>query len=291
MGNHNIGHDALKILLDQQVEVLAVFAHPDTDDYKENWYRSVKGLALARGLPVYQPKTLKEEGIISLVKDLQPDLLLSVSFRRIIPPEILSLPSVGAINLHGSLLPAYRGRFCAVWAIVNDERISGMTLHWMDEGIDTGDIIAQVPVEIRDDDTGYSLYMRSCAAGLKLLRDTLPILTNGAIPRKPQPYFGKYYSAMSDSDRLIDWNKSTRSIYNLIRACHFPPYPSAYTLRQGSRVNVHRASIVDMKPQAPPGTVQAFERDCPIVATRDGALLLNESELHAPDVVIGELLG
>ena len=291
MGNHNIGHDALRILLDSKVEVVAVFAHPDTTDPRHTWYRSVKQLALGKGVPVYQPKTLKDDEVVSLVQDLAPDLLLSVSYGKIIPSEILDIPSIGAVNLHGSLLPEYRGRFCPIWAIVNDEQVTGMTLHFMDSGIDTGDIITQTAIDIRDVDTGYSLYMRLCAAGLKLLQDTLPMLLHGQVPCHPQPYVGRYYPAMSDSDRLIRWDEPTRAVYNLIRACFFPPYPSSYTFRRGSKVNVLRARPVDVRTKARPGTIVAIQDAYPIVRTGDGAIMLEESELFAPDVVRREQLG
>jgi methionyl-tRNA formyltransferase len=291
MGNHNIGHDALRELLDCKAEVAAVFAHPDTNDPRHTWYRSVKQLAIEREVPVYQPQTLKDDKVTSIVRDLAPDLLLSVSYGRIIPPEILDISSIGAVNLHGSLLPDYRGRFCPIWAIVNDEQVTGMTLHFIDEGIDTGDIIAQAAIGIQDVDTGYSLYMRLCAAGLKLLSDTLPVLLQGSMPRKPQPHIGSYYSAMTESDRRICWNKPTRSIYNLIRACFFPPYPSSYTFRRGAKVNILRATAVDVGSKASPGTIVATEDGCPIVRTGDGAISLDEGELFAPDAVVGEQLG
>lgn len=291
MGNHNIGHDALKMLLARGVRVVAVFAHPEPRTPEETWYRSVKQLAEANKLPVYQPDNLKASRVTTAVKALAPDLILSVWYGKILSRELLSLPRLGAVNLHGSLLPTYRGRFSPIWAVANGERVTGATLHFIDAGIDTGDIIAQMPLAIRESDTGYTLYMRVCATGLHMLEESLPLLLDGPIPRRPQPRMGTYYSAMSDQDRCIRWEKSSSKVSSLVKACFFPPYPSSYTFHRGEKGRVLRVRILEEAPVGRPGEIVALIDDRPVVCTGDGAVLLEESELFAPHVTVGETLG
>jgi methionyl-tRNA formyltransferase len=289
LGNHNVGHDALRLLIDAGVNLVGVLAHPDSIDSRDLWYRSAKTLATRAGIPTYQPKTLKDEGALRLVRQLAPDLLLSISYGKIIPRAILDVPRFGAVNLHGSLLPEYRGRFCPVWAVMNGERQTGVTLHRIEEGIDTGDIIAQDAFPIADTDTGYSVYMRMCAYGLDLLRRTLPILLSGFYPRRPQAYVGSYYSSLSDEDRCVHWDRPTQTILNQIRACYFPPYPCSHTYYQGERYPIWRAVSNDAVGNGQPGSVIGFDRaDRPLVATADGVVILLETELVRPYLSIGQ---
>ena len=291
VGNHNIGHDALRILIEAGVNVIGVFAHPDSTDPHDQWYRSVKTLGTRAGIPIWQPKTLKADDTIQTVKALAPDLLLSVSYGKILPRPILETPRYGSVNLHGALLPDYRGRFCPIWAVMNGERRSGASLHMMEEGIDTGDIIDQAAFEITDSDTGYSVYMRMCAHALDLLRRNLPALLAGDFARRPQPYVGSYFSSLTDDDRCVRWDRPGRTLLNQIRACYFPPYPCSHTYWQGDRYPVWRAALADVHGTHRPGTVVGFDdADRPTVAVADGAITLLETELVRPYLGVGSVL-
>ncbi len=291
MGHRNVGRDVLEFLLsDDRAVVAAVLTHSEPPDCGHLAHPSLQDLASAAGVPVYQPTSLKDDRFVNQMDRLAPDLIICANYGLIAPPRMLSLPRQGAINLHGALLPEYRGRFGPIWALVNGEEVTGATLHFMAPEVDAGDIIARIEIPLRKADTGYSLYTRVSAAGVRLFKETWPFIAAGSAPRRPQPRLGPYFSAMTDAQRRIDWTQRAAQIDRLIRACFFPPYPSAHTAFKGKRINVLRAAPLPRPAGAPPGTIVALEDDRPVVAAADEALRLEESDLFAPEAQVGERL-
>ena len=270
VGNRAIGHDALKLLY-QRTEVVGVFASGEVWD-----------LGNELGLNTCCPDDLTNDLVTLTVKRMNPDILISVSYPKIIPQNILRL--LPCVNLHGSLLPSHRGRFCAVWAILEGQAVTGVTLHYMDVGIDTGPIIDQTEILIYPDDTAYTLYQRQCGIGLELLEKTL----EKPFPWKSytQPYRGRYYHEFKD--RQIDW---AGDVEHLVRACYFPPYPPAYTDFHGLPRNVYKVRSIfsGRVTDRAIGRVVGFFAGNPIIQGKELDYLLVESDLNS--LKLGDHLG
>lgn len=253
---HDIGYVSLQELLRAGAEVAAVITHED-DPNEEQWFRSVRELAEAQHLPVFTPPTVNAPEWIARIAAWQPDFVFSFYYRKILPKEILALPRRGALNLHGSLLPKYRGRCPVNWVLIHDERTTGVTLHYMEEKPDRGDIVAQRAVPIGDSDTALTLFRKLTDAAAAVMRDTYPLLCAGTAPRSPQDHAqASYFGGRRPADGRIDWAQSARMIFNLVRAVTHP-YPGAFGLWQGRTLYVWEAHAApDARPTgAAPGTV------------------------------------
>ena len=248
-GYHTIGYLCLRELLARGEEVVAVVTHRD-DPGEEIWFESVAELARPSGIAVFQPRNPNTPRFTDLVRSLRPDLLLSFYYRRLLSRELLAIPRLGGINLHGSLLPKYRGRSPANWALINGETRTGVTLHYMTEEADAGDIIAQQAVAITAEDTALTLFRRLAPAALELLRTTFPLIKAGHAPRTPQdPRQATLYGGRRPEDGKIDWRRPALGLYNLIRAVT-APYPGAFTCYHGRKLYVWRARPISPRPPA-----------------------------------------
>ncbi len=226
---HNMGLAGLDALFNHGFDIAAVFTHEDDPD--ENcWFGSVKNWALQKNIPVYTTEEVNSPQWIAKIAEINPDIIFSFYYRKMIGREILDLPKIGAFNLHGSFLPAYRGRCPVNWVIINGETQTGVTLHYMIDKPDAGDIVGQKAVPIDFSDTARTLYDKLCQAAKDLLDELLPLIKSNQIPRRKQNLAeGSYYGGRRPEDGRIDWNKSAAEIYNLIRAVT-EPYPGAFTL-------------------------------------------------------------
>jgi len=240
---HDVGIVGLESLLENGFEILHVFSHEDNPDEKV-WFGSVIAWARNAKIPVSCPHTVNDDDGIRLIKDMRPDVIFSFYYRNLICSEILSIPHGGAYNLHGSLLPQYRGRVPINWALVNGETITGVTLHHMVEKADAGDIVGQRAFAIDIDDTALMLYKKLCNESGTLLNELLPLIKAGKAPRIKQDLsYGTYYGKRTPADGLIDWRKSAKEIYNLVRAVT-DPYPGAFCfLPTGEKVIVWWAVV------------------------------------------------
>ncbi len=183
---HNMGCAGLDALLENGFEIAAVFTHRDNPS--ENiWFDSVAEFSASRDIPVYAPDDINHPLWVETIRKIAPDILFSFYYRDLIKPAVLEIPSLGCLNLHGSLLPKYRGRVPVNWAILNGETQTGVTLHYMTPKPDDGDIVAQRAVEISEDDTAKTLFDKCVAAAGVLLSETLPKILDGTAPRTPQP--------------------------------------------------------------------------------------------------------
>ncbi|WGO82557.1 bifunctional UDP-4-amino-4-deoxy-L-arabinose formyltransferase/UDP-glucuronic acid oxidase ArnA [Arsenophonus apicola] len=255
---HDIGCVGLKALQKAGFEIQAVFTH--TDDPKENhFFSSVARLGAEMGLPVFAPENVNHSLWIERIEKMQPDVIFSFYYRHMLSQELLALAPKGAFNLHGSLLPKYRGRVPINWAILNGETETGVTLHKMIAKADAGDIIAQKKVAIDATDTALVLHEKIRQASEQLLADTLPLIKMGDYSATPQDESqATYFGRRRAEDGLIDWAKSATEVNNLIRAVT-EPYPGAFTYLAESKMIIWRARVLEKSHDKLPGTIISTE--------------------------------
>jgi methionyl-tRNA formyltransferase len=295
-GYHNIGHICLKALIDlcRELgdEIVAVVTH--ADDPKENiWFASVKDLAFEHYLPVYQPRDPNDPDFVVTLKGLEADLLFSCYYRHMLKAPLLALPRRGALNLHGSLLPRYRGRCPVNWVLVHGERETGVTLHYMEESADRGDIVAQTPVAIAPDDTAVTLFAKMTAAAGALIKECYPKLRAGTAPRVPQDHArASYFGGRTPADGLIHWEQPALMIHNLVRAVTLP-YPGAFTFFQGRKLFIWAGRALAARPgdiHAPGQVTAHLPGEGLLVATGDGHLLVTQAQFDGEPEFLGPVL-
>lgn len=237
---HEVGYRCLSVLLAHGVDVVLVLTH--ADDANENiWFSSVAELAAVNGLPCEAPDDAATALLQERMAALAPDFIFSFYYRRMLPPAVLATASRGAYNMHGSLLPAYRGRVPVNWAVINGERETGATLHGMVEKPDAGPIVAQQRVPILPDDTAGEVFRKVTVAAELALDAILPSLLAGSASHVPQDLtVGSYYGGRKPEDGLIDWRAPAEQIHNLVRGVA-PPYPGAFTTIAGKRLRILRS--------------------------------------------------
>lgn len=234
---HNVGVRCLSVLLAHGVDVKLVVTH--TDNPNENiWFDSVAELAALHGIPVITPANPNESVVVEQIRALQPDFFFSFYYREMLKAPLLAIPHRGALNMHGSLLPKYRGRVPVNWAIIKGETETGSTLHYMTEKPDNGDIVAQQVVPILPDDTALQVFQKVTVAAEIALNNVLPALLAGrARAVKQDLSLGAYFGGRNAADGVIDWQQSAVQIHNLIRAVA-PPYPGAATQLMGRPMRI-----------------------------------------------------
>lgn len=250
---HNMGLSGLEALWRHGFDIAAIFTHEDKPD--ENcWFGSVWDWAKQRGILPDAPENIKSHEIIEKIAFYQPDFIFSFYYRKMICREILELARLGAFNLHGSLLPAYRGRCPVNWVLVKGEEKTGVTLHFMVEKPDAGDIVGQKEVAIALEDTARTLNDKLCQAAAALLDDLLPRLKTGNIPRQKQNLaMGSYYGGRRPEDGRIFWRQTAEEIYNLTRAVT-DPYPGAFAFMENwEKILIWRARPVAIDFPGKPG--------------------------------------
>lgn len=239
---HNVGVRCLSVLLAHNVKILLVVTHTDNPN-ETIWFDSVAEFAALHDIPVITPDDPNTPEVVERIRSLQPDFLFSFYYRNMLKKEILDLPRNGAYNMHGSLLPKYRGRVPVNWAIIRGEKETGSTLHVMNEKPDNGAIVDQQAVPILPDDTALEVFHKvTCAAEITLNR-CLPALIDGSAKLTPQDLsLGGYFGGRRPEDGKIHWKDSAQSIHNLVRAVA-PPYPGAFTTLAGKRMRVLRSML------------------------------------------------
>lgn len=236
---HNVGYRCLEELLRQGADVRMVFTHEDSPS-EEIWFASVRELADRHGIP-WQTTDVNLPENQALLRELAPDFLFSFYYRNMIEREVLDIPRRGALNLHGSYLPRYRGRVPVNWAVINGETETGATLHYMVEKPDAGDIVDREKVEIAFTDTALDVFNKVTEAAVTVIGRSFPLLVAGTAPRQPMDLAaGSYFGGRKPADGLIDWTKSAVQIYNLVRGVTHP-YPGAFTFRDGKKLIVWQA--------------------------------------------------
>lgn len=235
----------------------------------------VKRTALRLGIALHQPEKIKTEAFTRDMAALEPDVLVVVAFGRILPRSLLDLPRLGAVNIHGSLLPRYRGPAPIQWAVINGEAFTGVTAMLMDEGLDTGPTLCSRQVPIRSDDTSATLHDRLSVAGAGLLIEALEGLATGSLTPVPQDDRQATYAPMlSKNDGRIRWEKPARELECFIRG--MTPWPGAYTFHEDRRLKIFRAQPLPQETAETPGRVLPGFTDELRVATGDGVLSILE---------------
>ncbi|MCA6935637.1 bifunctional UDP-4-amino-4-deoxy-L-arabinose formyltransferase/UDP-glucuronic acid oxidase ArnA [Pectobacterium versatile] len=251
---HDIGCVGLEALKLAGYEIQAVFTHSDAPG-ENHFYGSVAKAAAEMDVPVFAPEDINHPLWVNRIRELAPDVIFSFYYRTLLSDDILQLPAFGAFNLHGSLLPRYRGRAPVNWVLVNGETQTGVTLHKMVSRADAGDIVAQSVVAIDDEDTALALHGKCRTAAAALLAQQLPLIRSREITLTPQDESrASYFGRRTAADGLIDWHKSAREINNLIRAVT-EPYPGAFTFLGERNVTIWRARVVKDKIGGEPGAI------------------------------------
>lgn len=272
-GFSDVGYRCLKLLLDKGCDVIGVFTH-DADPHEAHWFQTPESLAKENFIRVFKPDTLKTEKWFRKVRYMKPDLILSLYYRNFIPEEIFSLARLGAYNMHGSYLPAYRGRAPLNWSIINGENHCGVTLHTIEKKFDAGEIVDREKVAFGPDEYVGDIQPRVSAAAVRVLERALPSLLAGNPKLEKQDeskasYFGK----RTPEDGRIDFSKSAREVFNLVRGVS-RPFPGAFAEIGGSRYTIWRAKpLEDFKGHR---AGEIVSREPFIIACGKGALEVSE---------------
>ncbi|MFS2114954.1 formyltransferase [Herbaspirillum frisingense] len=250
---HDVGVRCLKVLLARGVQVSLVVTHED--NAAENiWFGSVAGVCREHGITCITPTDPKSPQLLAQVQAAQPDFIFSFYYRHMLPAEVLAAARRGAYNMHGSLLPKYRGRVPINWAVLHGETETGATLHEMTVKPDAGSIVAQTAVPILPDDTAHEVFGKVVVAAEMTLWTALPAMLAGRTPQLPNDLSkGSYFSGRKPEDGRIDWRRTAREVHNLVRAVA-PPYPGAFEEIAGDKITVTRTRLV------PPSAHPALQR-------------------------------
>ena len=286
MGTPDFSVGTLNALVEAGHEVVLVVTQPDKPKGRGGRMQAtpVKEAAALHGIPVFQPKRIRTQDSIEELKKYNADIMVVIAFGQILPKEILEMTPYGCVNVHASLLPKYRGAAPIQWAVINGEKVSGVTTMQMDEGLDTGDMLLKTEVILDEKETGESLHDKLAAAGATLCVKTLRALEEGKITPQKQGESSTEYAKMLDKSLgSIDWNNSAVSIERLIRGLN--SWPGAYTEWNGRVMKIWgadvyvKAAISDSKERLP-GTIAKIEKDGFYVQTGEG--LLKVTELQIP---------
>ncbi|OXL84818.1 methionyl-tRNA formyltransferase [Paenibacillus sp. SSG-1] len=278
MGTPAFAVPSLRMLLAEGYNVVAVVTQPDRPQGRKKVLMPtpVKEVALEHGLPVLQPQRMRHPEAVNELAAYKPDLIVTAAYGQILPKAVLDLPAKGCVNVHGSLLPKYRGGAPIQRCIINGETVTGITLMYMAEGLDTGDMIAQVEVPITDEDTSGTLFEKLSTAGAALLKEQMPRLLEGGVPVTVQDDSQATYAPnLKREDEKIDWSKPTRDIYNQIRG--LVPFSGAFTFWNDDVFKVWGSRKGEKaSKEAAPGTVLQLTPEGIEVKTGDGALWLTD---------------
>lgn len=281
MGTPGFAVPSLEALLEDGYNVVGVVTQPDKPQGRKKILTPppVKEAAVKHGLPVMQPQRLRLPEAVAELAQWKPDVIVTAAYGQILPKAVLDMPQFGCLNVHGSLLPRYRGGAPIQRAIINGETVTGVTLMYMAEGLDTGDMIAKVEVPIEPEDTSGTVFAKLSTAGAQLLREQLPLLLAGKAGRTPQNEDEATYAPnLTREDEKIDWQHSSQAIYNRIRG--LVPFSGAFTLWDGNVFKIWAAK----RPEAgrgsaggeSPGTVLKLTDEGIEVRTGDGSIWLTE---------------
>lgn len=267
---------SLQALIESGEDVVSVVTQPDKVKGRGHKLSQppVKELALSRGIQVLQPSGIRTPEFFAEMAELTPDIIVVVAYGKILPPSLLNLSPLGCVNVHASLLPQYRGAAPIQWALINGDEKTGVTTMYMDEGMDTGDILLKEEVEIDEEDSAYILGRRLSLAGASLLIKTLKGLKDKSI--RPVPQGGKptFAPPLKKENGRINWSLSAREISNLIRGTY--PWPGAYCYLNGEKINIIKAKVVSHISKGTVGRIEEISGSDILVSTGEGTLAVSE---------------
>jgi len=287
IGQAAFGADVLKGILKQGQEVVGVFCPPDRGDKVD----PIKQAALDAGIQVFQPKRMKDPEAYDRMVSLNPDLAVLAFVTDIVPGKVLDVPKLGSICYHPSILPKYRGASAINWAVINGETKSGLTIFWVDEGIDTGDMLLQKEVDIGPNETTGEVYFNKLyPLGVEAVLEAVDLIAKGQAPRLPQDHSkGTYDPPCDEKVAGLDWNLSGRQVFNFIRGCD--PQPGATTSFRGEKVKLYNAQFLEEAHSAQPGEVLEVTDKGLKVAVFGAAVLITRfrtkdlGKVKAPDFI------
>ena len=277
MGTPDFAVPSLKKLLASPDEIIAVVCQPDKQKGRGRKLSAppVKVLAAESNLPVLQPTSIRTESFLNEIRSLKPDLIIVTAYGKILPVELLNLPPLGTINVHGSLLPKYRGAAPIQWAVIKGEQETGVTIMQMDEGMDTGDILFPVSVPIGEEDTAGTMFDKLAKLGGKTLVEAIQLLKEGKLPPIRQDDSQVSLAPLLSKEMgHVDWTKDAKSLHCLIRG--LDPWPSAYGFFQEKRFRFFKPQIVKNDVSELPGTLCRADKEGLLVATGSDYLLIRE---------------
>jgi len=285
-GGHDLGKITLEYLLEQDKDVVAAVM-TETDN---EWYHGLEEVTDNYNLKLFEEKNINDNQFVEKVRnELKPDLIISVNFDQIFKKEIINIPEKGCINIHASLLPKYRGRAPLNWAILKGEKETGVTVHYINEGIDTGKIILQEKIEIKKTDYIANILEKVKEKYPEMINEAVDLIGNDEIkPVKQKKENGSYYGKRTPADGLIDWSQSAKDIYNLIRAVSHP-YPGAFTYLNDEKVFIWRAEVkAETANNEQPGKIIEKNYDTFLVQCGRGQLFVTnyetETEINMGDI-------
>ena len=274
MGTPDFAVNSLERLIADGHDIVGVFTQPDKPQGRKMKLTPppVKQLALTHNIPVFQPDTFKNESQLALLQELNPEVIVVVAYGKLLPGYVLDLPKYGCINVHGSLLPKYRGAAPVQWMVLNGETTAGVTTMYMDRGLDNGDILLVSETEVGENETAGELFDRLAAMGADLISETIKRLPEG-IERKPQDDGqSTYVSVLDKKMSVVDWSKSAQEVHNLIRG--LDPWPVAVTTRGEVRLKLFQSRLTGKTTSLPAGSVtEADPKTGLFVACGDGQVL------------------
>ncbi len=283
MGTPDFAVESLKKIYESGHNILAVVSQPDKPSGRNMKLMPtpVKEYAESKNIKVYQPEKIrKDEELYETLKSLKPDVIVVVAFGQILPQKILDIPKYGSVNVHGSLLPKYRGAAPIQWAIISGEKVTGITTMYMDAGMDTGDMIQKAEVKIEDDDNFGTLYEKMKVKGGELIVQTLEKIADGVAPRVKQPDDFTLAPMIEKTLGNIDWNNNSEDIRNLVRGLN--PIPGAYTNIDGQKMKIWRVEFSNMEKtdeMLPGMVIKADKKEGLLISTKDGILDIAEIQL------------
>ncbi len=287
MGTPDFAVPALKALIGSRHEVVLVISQPDRSKGRsaKPVATPVKECALGAGIPVFQPEKVRHPEALERIRDLEPDIIVVAAYGQILPQALLDIPRFGCVNIHGSLLPRYRGAAPIQWAVINGEKVSGITIMKMEAGLDTGDILVQREVPLDEKETAGTLFDKLSELGGEVLLDALEGIEKGEItPVKQDDALATWSPMLKREDGRIDWNEDASAIECRIRG--MDPWPSAYTFIEGKMLKIWSADVVcgsdggEKGTGTVPGTVVSAGRDFFLVAAGKGTLAVREVQLE-----------
>lgn len=281
MGTPDFAVGALDAIVEAGHEVALVVTQEDKPKGrgKEIQFTPVKEAAIKHGLEVYQPHRVKHEEAVAKLREYNADVFVVAAYGQILSKELLDMPKYGCVNIHASLLPKYRGAAPIQWSIIDGEKVTGVTTQMMAEGIDTGDILDVIEVEIDKEETGGSLFDKLTVAGSEVILKTLKKLEDGTVTRTPQDHSKSTYAKMLDKKLgNIDFNMSAEAIERLIRGLN--PWPSAYTMYKGKTLKIWKAEVIEKDYDGQLGQIVDKTKKAVMVKTGNGALAIIELQLE-----------
>lgn len=270
LGTPDFAVKPLESIIENGYNVVAAITNPDKPVGRKQTITAcpVKETALRHGIPVYQYTKIRNEGVEDL-KALKPDLMVTCAFGQILSQEILDIPTIGTINIHASLLPKYRGSSPIQWAIINGEKVTGITIMFTDVGVDTGDIILQDELQIEDTDTAGTLFDKLSVLGSKSVIKALKAIENGTYTRTKQDETKATHTKFFNKESgLMDFNKTADEIVNLVRGLN--PWPVAYFMYKGEKIQVYSAENKNSVYNAEPGTVVSADKKTGLIVNVNG---------------------